>query len=63
MSAHAVTNRVRTRNKPESLARIKGAARKLFVERGYHATRPQDITLLGGQPELLDRLLGGRISA
>ena len=31
------------RRKPESLAKIKKAARKLFVERGYHATRPQDI--------------------
>ena len=31
------------RRKPESLAKIKRAARKLFVERGYHATRPQDI--------------------
>jgi AcrR family transcriptional regulator len=31
------------RRKSESLAKIKKAARKLFVERGYHATRPQDI--------------------
>lgn len=31
------------RRRPESLAKIKKAARKLFVERGYHATRPQDI--------------------
>jgi AcrR family transcriptional regulator len=31
------------RRKPESLARLRKAARKLFVERGYHATRPQDI--------------------
>ena len=31
------------RRKPESLAKIKKSARKLFVERGYHATRPQDI--------------------
>ena len=31
------------RRKPESLAKIKKAARKVFVKRGYHATRPQDI--------------------
>lgn len=31
------------RRKPESLAKLKKSARKLFVERGYHATRPQDI--------------------
>lgn len=31
------------RRKPESLAKLKAAARRLFVERGYHATRPQDI--------------------
>ncbi len=36
------------RRKPESLAKIKGAARKLFVERGYHATRPQDIAREAG---------------
>src|ERR1700728_1247116 len=38
----------RGRRKPESLARLKHAARKLFVERGYHATRPQDIAREAG---------------
>src|SRR4051794_14134807 len=37
-----------SRRKPESLAKIKKAARKLFVERGYHATRPQDIAREAG---------------
>jgi AcrR family transcriptional regulator len=36
------------RRKPESLAKIKKAAAKLFVERGYHATRPQDIAREAG---------------
>ncbi|MGB8363439.1 MAG: TetR/AcrR family transcriptional regulator [Rhizomicrobium sp.] len=36
------------RRRPESLAKIKRAARKLFVERGYHATRPQDIAREAG---------------
>lgn len=36
------------RRKPESLAKIKKAARRLFVERGYHATRPQDIAREAG---------------
>lgn len=36
------------RRKPESLARLKLAARKLFVERGYDATRPQDIAREAG---------------
>jgi AcrR family transcriptional regulator len=30
------------------LAKIKKSARKLFVERGYHATRPQDIAREAG---------------
>jgi AcrR family transcriptional regulator len=36
------------RRKPESLAKLKRAARKLFVERGYHATRPQDVAREAG---------------
>ena len=36
------------RRRPESLAKLKRAARKLFVERGYHATRPQDIAREAG---------------
>jgi AcrR family transcriptional regulator len=36
------------RRKQESLAKLKRAARKLFVERGYHATRPQDIAREAG---------------
>jgi AcrR family transcriptional regulator len=36
------------KKRPESLARLKAAARKLFVERGYHATRPQDIAREAG---------------
>lgn len=36
------------RRKPESLARIARAARRLFVERGYHDTRPQDIAREAG---------------
>jgi AcrR family transcriptional regulator len=40
---------VRTnRRKPESLARLRASARQLFVERGYHATRPQDVARTAG---------------
>src|SRR5690242_15891312 len=39
---------VRGRRKPESLAKLKQAARKLFVQRGYDATRPQDIAREAG---------------
>ncbi|HET7084799.1 MAG TPA: TetR/AcrR family transcriptional regulator [Rhizomicrobium sp.] len=38
----------RVRRKPESLAKLKQAARKLFVERGYDGTRPQDIAREAG---------------
>ncbi|MGH6888833.1 MAG: TetR/AcrR family transcriptional regulator [Rhizomicrobium sp.] len=37
-----------SRRKPESLARLRAAARQLFVERGYHAARPQDIARAAG---------------
>lgn len=37
-----------SRRRPESLAKIRNAARRLFVERGYHATRPQDIAREAG---------------
>jgi AcrR family transcriptional regulator len=37
-----------SRRKPESLSRLKQAARKLFVERGYDSTRPQDIAREAG---------------
>lgn len=36
------------RRKPDSLSRLKQSARKLFVERGYDAARPQDIAREAG---------------
>ena len=47
-SGHPHRQRAQCRRKPESLARLKQAARKLFVERGYDATRPQDIAREAG---------------
>lgn len=44
-SPDAVAGR-RDRRKAESRQRLLEAARKLFVERGYHGTRPQDISRL-----------------
>src|ERR1700753_2551186 len=36
------------KKKADSLSRLKTAAHKLFVERGYHATRPQDVVREAG---------------
>ncbi|MEI9992101.1 MAG: TetR/AcrR family transcriptional regulator [Rhizomicrobium sp.] len=47
-AANAASDTRPIRRKPESLAKLKRAARKLFVERGYHATRPQDIAREAG---------------
>jgi AcrR family transcriptional regulator len=47
LSKHSGDSRPQ-RRKPESLAKLKKSARKLFVERGYHATRPQDISREAG---------------
>jgi AcrR family transcriptional regulator len=47
MSEHAATpakaQRAQPKRKAQSRERLLAAARKLFVERGFHATRPQDI--------------------
>jgi AcrR family transcriptional regulator len=47
-SANNESKSRRARRKPESLSKIKSAARRLFVERGYDATRPQDIAREAG---------------
>jgi AcrR family transcriptional regulator len=39
---------IRGRRTQDSRARLLAAGRKLFVERGYHATRPQDISREAG---------------
>src|SRR6201996_1797286 len=41
-------NVIPIKKKCDSLARIMASARKLFVERGYHATRPQAIAREAG---------------
>ncbi len=48
MEQTTLTDQRPVRRKPESLAKLQRAARKLFVERGYHATRPQDIAREAG---------------
>lgn len=50
MTALPVSSRdpARGRRPQDSRARLLAAARKLFVERGYHATRPQDVSREAG---------------
>lgn len=45
---HKTEGPARGRRTQDSRARLLVAARKLFVERGYHATRPQDISREAG---------------
>lgn len=44
MDAYVRANLGVARRRADSLERINTAARKLFIERGYHETRPQDIS-------------------
>ena len=44
----ATRDSVRGRRPQDSRAKLLVAARKLFVERGYHATRPQDVSREAG---------------
>jgi AcrR family transcriptional regulator len=43
MDAYATVDTAAVHRCRDSLAKIKVSARKLFIERGYHTTRPQDI--------------------
>ena len=43
-----MTERLATSVESRSLPRLREAARRLFVERGYHETRPQDIARAAG---------------
>jgi AcrR family transcriptional regulator len=44
----AIPIATRGRHPQDSRTRLLAAARKLFVERGYHATRPQDVSREAG---------------
>ncbi len=44
MDQQVIAPPTRSRRTQDSRAKLLVAARKLFVERGYHATRPQDIS-------------------
>ena len=43
-----MTQRLATRVEGSTLSRLRKAARELFVARGYHETRPQDIARAAG---------------